>query len=205
MPDAQTHEGQRSPGRRTIVKGAAWAVPAVTLATATPAMANSPIPPNGLNGWVTLSRNCSWGANPQFHINGRGNFTGGGANDRGIWTFVPAPGGSAPTFAEIIFYFNRSGWSFTNYSDAGWSDLERYSAGDSAAPTGYVAYRTVYTGGWTFVDRPGESQDAWVANGDPEWRENDIPGNCTEVCAYARRTITVNGETVSFRRGPVCV
>lgn len=204
MPDTQTHEGQRSPARRTIVKGAAWAVPAVTLATAAPAMANSPIPPNGLNGWVDLIRRCSndW----EFRIDGRGNFTGGGDNDRGIWTFVPYPGGSAPTFAEIIFYFDRTGWSFTNFSGTGWSNLERYPTGDGGAPTGYFAYRTVYTGGWTFDNGPGEDYDAWVADSDPYWRANEVPDRCSSgVCAYARRTITVNGETVSFRRGPVCV
>lgn len=203
MPETLDPVAPRSPARRTIVKGAAWAVPAVALATAAPAHASSPIPPNGLNGWVTLSRSCS--RNPQFSIDGRGNFTGGGANDRGIWTFVPAPGGTAPTFAEIIFYFDRDGWSFANSSGPGWSNLERYPAGDSGAPAGFYAYRTVYTGGWTFVDRPGESQDAWVADSDPYWLENDMPGRCTTVCAYARRTITVNGVTVSFRRGPVCV
>ena len=50
-----------TPSRRTLVKGAAWSVPVVAVAGAAPAFASSPpIPPRGMNGWVTLSRsNCS--------------------------------------------------------------------------------------------------------------------------------------------------
>lgn len=200
MPDAQTDAAPRSASRRTIVKGAAWAVPAVTLATAAPALAASPIPPNGLNGWVLLGRDCR--ATYEFTIDGRGDFTGGGDNDRGIWTFVPAPGGNEPAFAEIIFWFNRDGWSFDNQGP-GWSNLTRMNPQPSNRPAnGYVAYRTTYTGSWTYFPE----HEAWVADSDPYWRENDMPGeSCGNVCAYADRTITVNGETVRFRRGPVCV
>lgn len=185
-----------TPSRRTLVKGAAWSVPVVAMAGGAPAMAASPpIPPNGLNGWVTLSRRCQFGAD--FFIDGRGTFTGGGANDRGIWTFVPDPDANI-TFAQIIFYFDRSDLSFTNSSGAGWSNLTRAAVLDGGAP-GY-AYETQYTGLWTYY--PGS--EAWVADTDPYWSSN-LGSGCAEITAYARRTITVNDETVSFLRGPVYV
>lgn len=191
----------RNPARRTIVKGAAWAVPAVTIASAAPAMANSPIPPNGLNGWVTLSRQCNRN-NGWFQVDGRGNFTGGGANDRGIWTFVPDPNAQI-TFAEIIFYFNRNNFTFTNRSEGnGWTNLNRFSQGDGVAPAGHYAYRALYTGNWTWF----QQYQAWSANDDPWWTTNSASNTCnTTVTGYARRTITVNGETVAFMRGPVSV
>ena len=165
------------------------------MAGGAPALAASPIPPNGLNGWVTLSRRCQQG--DDFFIDGRGNFTGGGANDRGIWTFVDDPDANI-TFAQIIFYFDRSNLSFTNNSGAGWSNLTRASSLDGGAP-GY-AYVTQYTGSWTYY----AESEAWVANTDPYWSSN-LGSGCAEITAYARRTITVNDVTVSFLRGPVYV
>lgn len=188
------------PARRTIVKGAAWAVPVITVAGAAPAMAASPIPPNGLNGWVQLRRDCSSNAN-DFVIDGRGSFTGGGDDDRGIWTFVPDPNADI-TAATIVFFFTIDGLTFTNSSGPGWSNLVRNAGLDGASPApGYFAYATSYTGTWTYF----AGSEAWVADSDPYWIENDMPGFCRQICAYARRSITVNEETVTFTRGPVCV
>ncbi len=186
--------------RRTLVKGAAWSVPVITVAGAAPALASSPIPPRGLNGWVTLHRDCG-GRGNDFWIDGRGSFTGGGTNDRGIWTFVDDPEADI-THAQIIFWFSRDGWSFTNQSGPGWSNLTRMNPQPANRPApGYYAYVTTYQGSWTYF----EAHEAWVADSDPYWTENNMPGTCGQVCAYADRTITVNGETVAFRRGPVCV
>lgn len=175
-------------------------MPAATLTGIAPAFAASPIPPNGLNGWVVLGRNCSSGAN-DFVVDGRGSFTTGVTSDRGIWTFVPDPAATI-TFAEIIFFFTIDGLTFTNSSEPGWTNLTRAPSYDGSSPaSGFYAYRATYSGGWTYFP----AQEAWVADSDPYWIENNMPGDCREVCAYAQRTITVNGDTVSFVRGPVCV
>ena len=51
--------------RRTLMNGAAWAAPVVTLAAAAPAMAASLRVDPGLNGWVlnspSSSGSCQWG------------------------------------------------------------------------------------------------------------------------------------------------
>lgn len=184
--------------RRNLVKGAAWTVPVVAVAAAAPMAAASPIPPRGLNGWVTLRRNCGW--NPNFRIDGLGNFTGGGANDRGIWTFVNDPNATL-TNAEIVFFFNQNNLSFTNGSQTGWSNLVRAQALDGTSPAnGYYAYRATYNGNWTYFSQ----YQAWSANGDPYWSTNI--GSCNSgISGYARRTLTVNGETITFTRGPVSV
>lgn len=184
--------------RRTLAKGAAWTVPAAAVVAVAPSVAASPIPPRGLNGWVVLRRNCS--QNPNFRIDGFGNFTGGGANDRGIWTFVDDPNATI-TNAEIVFFFNRSGLSFTNGSQSGWSNLVRTPTLDGTSPAnGYYAYRTTYNGTWTYMP----SYDAWVANSDPYWSTN-LSSCSNGIAGYARRTLTVNGETITFTRGPVSV
>ena len=191
-----TPQGGLHTSRRTLVKGAAWSVPVVAVGGAAPAFASSPIPPRGMNGWVTLSRqNCS------LAIDGRGRFTGGGDNDRGIWTFVDDPA-AVIEGGIITFYFNRSDLTWSNSSGTGWSDLVRDPGRDGARPApGFFAYTTTYSGTWTY--RP--EHEAWVANGQPYFTSR-MPGwSCGAIRSYARRTLTVNDETITFTRGPVQV
>lgn len=178
-----------NPTRRTLVRGVAWSVPAIAVAGAAPAMAAS-IPPRGLNGWVQLEKRCD---EARFNINGAGSYP-----DRGIWVFVNDPTATI-SGAEIIFYFADSTLTWTNSSGPGWTNLTRYAAGDGLAPAGFYAYRTSYSGGWTY----NATDEVHVANNDPYWYR--VLSGCPDsICAYARRTVTVNGETISFLRGPVC-
>lgn len=188
--------------RRTVTKGIAWAAPAVAIAGAAPAYASSPIPPNGLNGWVQLSRRCDIFGN-YVRVDGRGSYP-----SRGLWTFVPDPEADIE-IATITFYFNRDNLSFTNGSGwgSGWSNLVRNPAEDATAPaTGFFAYTTTYTGGWTWNPRMqgpgGMDPGGWEASNDPLFTASRA-GCGGAISAYARRSITVNGETVTFLRGPI--
>lgn len=181
--------------RRTVVQGVAWTVPAVTVASAAPAFAASPVPPGGLNGWVLLRRQCRSGSTI-FTIDGDGDYP-----DRGLWVYV-SPAGPTPTNAEVTFYFESAGLTFSNGSGTGWSDLDRYPADDPNAPvSGFYAYRTTYNGAWTYVDDPGTDTDRWEAESDP-WFRATYSG-CGSITAYVRRTVTTSLGTVSFLRGPV--
>lgn len=180
--------------RRNLVKGAAWTVPVVAVAAAAPMAAASPIPARGLNGWVQLQRDCD--ARYQFVIDGVGNYP-----NRGLWVFTTQS--DAPTSATITFWLPSPSFTFTNSSGTGWSNLARNSAIDSQSPaTGYYAYTTTYTGNWNFVSGP----DRYEAATDPRFLENDVPGTCGRISAYATRTVTYSPtDQVSFTRGPVTV
>ncbi|WP_460468473.1 hypothetical protein [Calidifontibacter terrae] len=131
-------------------------------------------------------------------IDGKGSFTGGGSTDRGIWVFVADPAATI-TGAAIIFYLNKSSFSFTNGSGAGWSNLVRSTVDDISSPaSGFYAYKTTYSGTWTY----NSTYKAWVANGQPYWSATIPGGSCSSVTAYARRSVTTNGKTVEFVRGP---
>ena len=183
--------------RRTVVRGAAWAVPAVVVATSAPAFAASPVPPGGLDGWVLLQRRCDGDRGPtQLTIDGAGNYP-----NRGLWVFV-SPAGPTPSGANIIFYFQNSTLSF-NSSGAGWSNLTRVSGLDSGAPAGgYYAYQTTYTGTWTYFTT---GTDRWEADTDPKFTTAYSSNSCVGISVYARRTVTTSLGTVSFLRGPVNV
>lgn len=187
--------------RRTVVRGAAWAVPAVVVATSAPAFASSPVPPGGLNGWVELERSCGAQYPTTLTIDGTGSYS-----SRGLWVYMSPPGPSAPTGADIIFYFQKNNLSFTNSSGAGWSNLTRVPSLDVNAPaTGFYAYQTVYTGAWTPYDPAGTANDRWEAATDPKFSTTYSSSNgCVNITAYARRTVTTaTYGSVTFLRGPV--
>lgn len=110
--------------RRTVVKGAMWSAPVIAVGTAAPAGAVSPLPP-GLQGWVTVGKNCNTFGNDTLTINGTG---GNGAEPpntgtRGIWIYITT---SSTTLANarMTFYYPNSvapsTWSAAS-GNSGWS------------------------------------------------------------------------------------
>ena len=196
LPDDDTTGARSGVSRRTLVVGAAWAVPAVTVGVATPAMAASPIPANALEGIVLLRWFCQIDGTTRFEIDGSGSFP-----NRGIWVQTDTPF-TAPTDGKLTLFFEEPGLVFTNASQPGWSNLVRRSSDDEIG--GFFAYTTEYSGSWTYRD-PGTADARWEANSDPGFTMPNLfyPDRCAPITAYARRTVTFNGTTVTFRRGPV--
>ena len=193
---------RRGLSRRSLMKGAAWAAPALIVATTAPAYAASAPPLNGLNGWVSVSGSCTRNGST-LSLDGRGSFTGGGNSDRGIWTFINDPNATLED-VQFIVWVKGSDWTFTNgAAQSGWSNLTLMNPQPSAVPeVGYAAYRATYSGTWTYRPQNG----AWVADGHPYWTGTRA-GRCTDgqVCIYIDRSLKGNGQTVAFRRGPTCV
>ena len=181
--------------RRTLVVGTAWATPAVLAVSSLPAVAASR--PAGLQGWVSLGRTCGTGKNPvnTITIDGRGAFTGGGDNDRGLWVFIDDPK-AVITDATMIFYISGTELTFTAAAgNSGWSVPVK----DTTVPqmNGYVAYRTTYSGTWTW----NATYRTWVAVGQPHFT-GTWTGSCTQRTLYLRRLVTVNGTVTELLRGP---
>jgi hypothetical protein len=191
--------------RRNVVKGAAWAVPVITVA-GTPAFAiGSPVPDLALEGWVVVGKDCNLG-NDTLTINGTG---GNGASPpntgtRGIWIFAPAPAAQwTITNPRITFYYPSSlgtlTWS-TATGNANWS-APVVTVGVDPPIAGYTAYTTYYSGTWTFFDLPGTDNDYFLADGRPNFVESVNISDCgNDLTVYARRTVTVNGNVITFIR-----
>lgn len=196
--------------RRSIVKGSAWAVPTIVIGSAAPPLAASDTRPPGLQGWVTVGKNCGFFTNKNsFSIDGTG---GGNANppngsSKGLWVFKT---NSTTTFANarITFYYPNSTGTITwtaESDSSGWS-VPVKTIGVDPAFTGYTAYTTYYTGGWTFYNSSILDDQHHRANGRPHFTGSWTSSNCGSVSVYAQRTVTVikdRTETVTFRRGPV--
>lgn len=174
--------------RRSIAKGSAWAAPAIVLGAAAPATAASPQP--GLQGWVQVSSQCLL-RGQSITIDGRGDYP-----DRGLWVFNAPP--STIKNAAITFYFENGLGTLTwTGSSGGWST----PVVDNSVPaiSGYTAYTTRYSGSWTSA--PNASPPYSYADSQPYFATS-VTG-CQTIRVYAYRTVTVNGQVYSFRRGPV--
>lgn len=179
--------------RRSIVKGAAWAAPAV-LATATiPAYAAS-MP--ALDGWLTnILGRCSrdwWSgaSSTTYTINGQGNYP-----DRGLWV-SNAPASAKIGATKITQYISNTAGQpqfQKGGTDNQWSTL----AYDATAPvkTGYRAYTTTFNGTWKY----NATNKLWFPSTLPYF--TTTVGKCiTTLQVITARSVTVNGTVYSFER-----
>lgn len=190
--------------RRSVVRGTAWAVPTIVIGSAAPAMAASR--PPGLQGWVTVGKNCQYG-NDTLTING----TGGGnanppnSNSRGLWVFN-TNASTTISNAVITFWYPTSRTGTITWQAAGgnsnWSVPVVSTVGGTIP--GFTGYTTYYSGGWQYYDNPGVLDDHHRAIDRPNFTASVNVDSCgSNLPVYARRTVTVDGTTYTFRRGPV--
>ena len=179
--------------RRSIVKGAAWAAPAV-LATATiPAYAASK---PALDGWMTITlsscsrdrRSGAWSTT--YTINGQGNYP-----DRGLWV-SNAPASATIGATKVTQYISDTVGQLTfqtGETSNQWSPL----AYDSTAPVrnGYIAYTTTFKGTWQY----NATNKLWFPDSLPYF--TTTVGRCiTALPVITARFVTVNGTVYSFER-----
>lgn len=178
--------------RRSIVKGAAWAAPAV-LATATiPAYAASK---PALDGWLLniLSRcyrDRSGASSTTYTIDGQGNYP-----DRGLWV-SNAPASAVIGATKVTQYVSTAAGSPT-FQRGGTSNQWSTLAYDSTAPvkTGYRAYTTTFSGTWQY----DTVKKLWFPSTLPYF--TTTVGKCiTTLQVITARSVTVNGTVYSFER-----
>lgn len=172
--------------RRSIVKGAAWAAPAV-LATATiPAYAASkPF----LEGVLQVGIKCSWRIT--YTVDGQV----GTYPKYGLWV-SNAPASAQIGATKITQYISNAAGQpqFQKGGTANeWSDLVY----DPAAPakTGYRAYTTTFNGTWTY----NTSNKKWFPSSRPYFTTN-LNTCVNPLRIIAVRSVTVNGTVYSFER-----
>lgn len=196
--------------RRSVVAGAAWAAPTIAIGSAAPAMAASR--PPGLQGWVTVGKSCQgrvWPLSDQLTLTING--TGGGNanppdnNSRGLWIYNTNSTTSIANARLTVYYPSSLGsisFSRATGGDTTWS----IPAVDSTAPTisGFTAYSSFYTGTWQFYDLTGVIDDHHRAVGRPNFTATIDVASCPgTIQVYSWRTVQVDGQTISFRRGPI--
>lgn len=192
--------------RRAVVRGAAWVTPAIVIGNAAPAMAASR--PPGLQGWVTVGKQCRSGSDT-LTIDGTGgdNANPPTDNSRGIWVYN-VTNGSPPQNASLTIYYPSSLGTITwtrGSGSSGWS----VPATDSTAPSraGFTAYTTFYSGTWAYKNNTNNLDDHYLANGRPNFSAavslGDSQCGTNGLTLYSYRRVTVNGTFLDFTRGPI--
>lgn len=186
--------------RRSVVAGAAWAAPTIAIGSAAPAMAASR--PPGLQGWVTVGKSCEgrvWPFSDQLTLTING--TGGGNanppdnNSRGLWIYNTQQTTSIANARLTIYY----------PSSLGSISFSRATGGATTwSIPGFTAYSSYYTGAWQFYDLTGVIDDHHRAVGRPNFIATIGVASCPgTIQVYSWRTVQVDGQTISFRRGPI--
>ncbi len=148
MPVALSmQDGHRPPTRRTVIRGAAWAIPVVTMSSITPAFAASglllsaSITGNGSTSLVTTTRTVTCETAVQFAVQGGSGGSGGrGAVYTGAF-YVPAgttltliAGGQGdPAYASSTLSTVLGGKGYGNGGNSSTTPLERMGGGVAAA------------------------------------------------------------------------
>ncbi|WP_271986587.1 hypothetical protein [Pseudoclavibacter terrae] len=176
----------KATSRRQVLTAAAWSVPVIATAVAAPAQAASRV--RGIDGWVEVQ----WDGN-RVYLDGRGSYP-----DRGLWVTDTNPGDTI-TNATITFYLSVTAvatWTAQGGNDGAWS-LPVNIGTSTIAGTPVRGYTTTYN----FAAFPVTPvSPITMLNNNLHWRTNTGFGNSL---VWARRSVTVNGEVLSFLRGPV--
>lgn len=158
MIDQRNQQTVPAVSRRTLAKGAAWAVPAVAVATAAPAMAASVIKYPGINGWVinrpTSRGSCAWylevDSNPTRPTRTAPNlpgFTDGAPYGLYLYDVEPANTFSGATIRYWIIGAQSVGATWTNLMgpSACWSGPVKGTAAIQPDGLLYTPYTWTYT------------------------------------------------------------
>lgn len=189
--------------RRTLAAGAAWAVPAVAVATAAPAFAASKPPQPGLNGWVTVNKDRCYTRT----FDGTSNSVGPDGVPHGLFVWDDA---NDPETIEIenptlVIYLRYSDYRFVqDGGSASWPAPQRCAGRDDTS-TGVTmyAYCSTYTGGYEdprTVAYNGIPHTMIPLTDKPKWKATRSGESCWYSTLWIRREVTINGVTTSCIR-----
>lgn len=199
------------PARRTLVKGAAWAAPAVTIAAAAPTLAASSPPVRkdpGINGWVSTSyrrtSGCTWSLEVDSTLSGTN--TPDGA-PFGLYLYDVEPNAiiTSPSLTYWVIGDQNATWS----SLAGHSTCWRFQGrGALTRKADGLQYRP-YTWNYTCPVNPGDvSPDGRLRLGNFHVRTSvtQPSAHCQDLTFWVQRTITIDPygegdpEVLTFER-----
>lgn len=200
-----------TPSRRTLVRGAAWSVPVVAVATAAPAMAATLRMDPGINGWVLNTASPS-GCNHSLTVDSNRPGTGPDGAPFGLYIYDTNDD-------DVITNATMTYWIEGTHTGVTWSTLTGHSpcwsyqgsVGTEVKPDGitYTGYRWNYTCAIDPTDRTlGSDGVERVFLGHFRVRSSNFstPGRCGTAPTYwTQRAITIttveNGtEIFTFQR-----
>lgn len=201
-----TQGNKRAVTRRTIVKGAAWSLPVISVAVAAPASAatlNPPVVPDlSLNGWIQHNRE----GNGRYTVYGNPTQNPPALPAGFTPAAVPTPWGfyvlgatpaNTITNARLINWYSSDISPFSPVAGSSplWSTPTYAGTRDFGGVT-YYGYQTNYLGTWTQI---GSDMHAAASN----FAFEGTFSAAGAFSLYTQRIVNVDGTDISFTRGPV--
>ena len=176
--------------RRNVLKTAAWTAPVVTLATAAPAFATSPVRKDpGINGWVLINHGTSKGFDATFNSNPQPAPQTPDGAPFGLYLYDTVAGDLFS--AGSITYWFRGKPDEINRTGSGWSSGTY--VGTQSKPDGltYHGYRFDYSGPF---NRQGDI--VWLNH--LKVTAEDVDSD--DATFWVERSVAINGQVYTFQR-----
>lgn len=194
----------RSPSRRSLVRGTAWAVPAVAMASAAPAFAASPVPSIGASAYVTKDCTNIQPTNNHMTViyDSRPKINASDAPTQGFWIRNGKAALVTSKACRTIFIPAKYGVLTWQYADAlaadrHWSIPTHDAASDRTINgIAYYAYKSCYdltgTAGWT--DHTGGAYGPYTIATYGGYFKVDIPTASAQDCTTGSNAFTWCGQ-----------
>ena len=176
--------------RRSVLRTAAWSAPVVTLATAAPAFATSPIRKDpGINGWVLVSYGTDYGFDATFDSNPQPAPSTPDGAAFGLYLYDTVVG-DVFKLASVTYWFRGKPEKVTR-TGSGWSSGTYVGTETKSDGLTYHGYRFVYSGPFTRTE--------------PLVRLDNLKVTAEEVASgdatfWVERHITINNVAYGFER-----
>lgn len=187
-------QNPRPISRRNLTKGAAWAAPAMVVATAAPAVAASP--QLGVQGWADFTLTCPTGA-VRVQVNSPSNYPDYGFWAEGVQDTTVISDASFTLYLPADIFPGTTVWNMTG---TGWSLFKRNDT--LPQKSGFKAWTSTYSGAWQFRSEDGVKLATSVLIQQGVERIGECPAS---IQAYARRAMTIDGKPYVVEIGPVTI
>ena len=207
-------QNSSSTTRRTVVKGAAWAVPTISVGTLAPRLAASLRIVPGINGWVSNSPESLGNCSHRLEVNSNPSNAGSTPDGApfGLYLYNVQPG-AVITNPQITYWIigNQTAASWTNLAGHGscWGNASR---GTPQTKSDGLLY-TPYT--WTYSNSPSCALNPANVDGNGRlWLQHfrsrasftQPSDRCNDVTYWTQRRITIdpygdgNPQVLTFER-----
>lgn len=181
--------------RRGLAKGAAWSIPAITVASSAPALAASPLPPQ-MHNYFYVSYNEDQDGNIDDSTDFKFYSIVPGSTDPGPGFYVDNTTTSTTiTNASVTVYLPQSGLTWTNEGGSGWTTPTADATKATKSYNGqiYYPYTIRYTG--TIAAQNGTTYLPAYS-----FESNDSVHNTQYF--YGDWSASVNGKVQTTSKGP---
>ncbi len=188
--------------RRTVVKGAAWAVPTISVATLAPPLAASLRKDPGINGWVLNSPrrqgNCAWTLEVDSRDTGRGPTPDGAPWGLYLYDVQPNAVITNPQITYWIIGNQTATWTTLTGHGSCWSSPTRGTPQPKSDGLTYTPYTWTYNCALNPADVDSDGR-LWLQHFHVRASFTQPRDLCNNVTYWTQRRVTIDPDGAGSR------